>query len=212
MPVAIFSDGMLGSPSWNHGGGLPRRRRPSTAMFAPGWDRHVEEVEGHTPAYGAALLCDMPGAPPCDKGSVTAGLSGWGQTRPLAGINPFSCDTHINMKQQLELLLGEARRMSVNSLAIQQAEAYASRFRGLSAIFSTPLLSSTCTEETNNATAHYNAVNAAIQQAGGIPGVTPTVPIDGPSDVAGTIKTVAIAGAVIVGGILLIPIVWKLFR
>ncbi len=207
MTVVISSNGVLGNisvktavnratPSYGD-----KFLRPRPAFIGPGWDRHVEEVNGRAP--GHTQLCDMPGSPPCDKGSVTSAFAGLGQ---LGRITNAVCSDHTTELEQLDDLLGEADRLSLDSLTVKQAQTYVARFNGVS--WQHPMWPATCTAEVSKARALYKALNAEIRAAGGTAGVErPPPDSSGPTDITGTIKTVAIAGAIIAGVVLLFPIV-----
>lgn len=112
------------------------------------------------------------------------------------------------MLEQLENLLGEATRVGISALEVQQTRTYVDRFSGPS--WQHPVMPSTCDKEIAAARALYNALTNRLKMAGGAVGA-PLYPADQlippSSSISSTIKTVAIAAAVVAGVVLLFPIV-----
>lgn len=203
MTVVISTLGFLGAPVASAAmRAVPsyeqRFRRPQVGFLRPGWGRHVEEVQGRTPAYGAALLCDMPGAPPCDRGTVVEGAGSFAGFSNFGRITNMACSEHTVILEQLDDLIGEADRIGLQSLAHVQAKTYVARFTGVS--WQHPVLPGTCAKELGMARAIYTALNVDVAANGGSSGTPLPVPSsDAPADITGTIKTVAVAAAIVAG-------------
>ncbi len=129
-------------------------------------------------------------------------------------VTNIACSEHTDVLEQIETLLGEAAASGLSDFyAAKAAQTYLNRFTGVS--YQHPVLPSTCAKEVATAKSHYNALATMITNSGGVGGggLVPTYTPDDinkpPEDITGTIKTVAIAAAVIAGVVVLAPIVFE---
>ncbi len=128
-------------------------------------------------------------------------------------VTNIACSEHTMVLEQIENLLGEAAAQELTGFyAAQKAQTYLDRFTGVS--YQHPVLPSTCAKEVATAKSHYNALATMIQNSGGglggggdVPLYTPDQLMKPPEDITGTIKTVAVAAAVIAGAVVVLPIV-----
>mgnify|MGYP001577335948 FL=1 len=156
--------------------------------------------------------CGQPGAPPCNTASAPSALQGWEPPRSLGSlgrITNIACSDHTTALDQLENLVGEANRVGMQGLELNQAVTYLDRFSGIS--WQHPAWPSTCDREVANARAIYNALATRLKAQGAATGANLFGPDDlvppARPDITGTIKTVAIVAGVIAGVVLLFPIV-----
>lgn len=115
--------------------------------------------------------------------------------------NPL-CSEHSDLLNQLDNMVGEADRQGYTGLEYNQAKTYLARFDGFSIVSPYPVLPSTCTSETAQARAIYTALAKALN-------VSINPPPPQPSDIVGTIKTVAIVAAIIAGVVAVAPVIWE---
>lgn len=169
-----------------------------------------------TPAF-AVETCGQPGGLPCSAAtpqSALKGLSGLGDLGAAWDYNPL-CSSFAYEMNRLGPLLAEADRIGLTGTVVDQARARLDVESSSLMAWrrSDPVLPSTCAKVTNEVLALNNALAAAIKQRGGDPGIAapPGQPYDpnAPSDTASTIKTVAIAAAIIAGVMVVAPMVWE---
>lgn len=156
---------------------------------------------------------------PCQVPEVVSGglgglgASWWGSS----AISTLACSELQAVLSPMGRALAEAKRVGVTSMAVKDAQEFydkeSSFWSG-----SNPWAPQSCRDVTNAGQVRLNALNAAIASAGGSPAAPPVEPgSGGPGEGGGlfgnwmsTVKTVAIAGAVIAGVVVVAPIVWEL--
>ncbi|MFA6168566.1 MAG: hypothetical protein WC700_18215 [Gemmatimonadaceae bacterium] len=162
----------------------------------------------------------------CERGAIGApcqgrtqvpnvGLGGLGFSWPGSTIisNNVACVGLQDVLGAMGLALAEAKRVGASGLAVGDAQAFYDKETNWSSA-SNPILPSSCTAVTDAAKVRLAALNAAVGSAGGQMTAPPVSAGSGGAgglvgDWMGTMRTVAIAAAVIAGVVVVAPIVWN---
>lgn len=159
------------------------------------------------------LPCQVPEVVSGGLGSL--GASAWWSSP----ISEWRCSELPTVVEDLGRALAESKRIGATSMAVKDAQAFYDResswWNGTN-----PWTESKCKELSNFGRALLNALNTTNQASGGqTVAVSPVYTGDsgtGPSffgglfsDTTSTIKTVAIAAAVVAGVVVVAPIVWE---
>lgn len=149
---------------------------------------------------------------------VSGGLGGLGFSIFGSGtISDGLCSSLQDVLGSMGRALAEARRVGASGVAVQDAQAFYTKETTFSTA-SNPWLPQKCRDLSNAGQVRLQALNAVIASAGGSPAAPPVVPGSGGPGAAGgglfgdwmsTVKTVAIAGAVIAGVVVVAPVVWE---
>jgi hypothetical protein len=164
-------------------------------------------------------VCGMPGSPPCSTPTPQAALQGLdgGILGPPweGGMSGVLCGSFANAMNRLSRLLAEAKRLNLGGTVVAQAQ---QRLDDESSVVSfwkrsDPILPSTCTKVTAEVEALNTALEKLIAQAGGNVDVAPPPALPAPpskvSEVASTVKWVAVSAGIIAGVVLLAPVVYE---
>lgn len=152
--------------------------------------------------------CGQPGGLPCMVGTPQSGLSGLGL------VNVALCSPFETAVETLGLALERANAVGVSSAAIHQAQQRYDQETTYALWNRSVVTVANCSVKTAEILQLIYGVNASLPNPVIIPaGVTDqggsTLNPPPPTDVAGTVKTVAIAAAIIAGAVILAPIVFE---
>lgn len=175
----------------------------------------VEQRDFFSSAFAPrrALTCGMPGMPPCDTGTpvsaIAAGPTGFNGLGALGRTFPvgFDCSTVRDLLDELENLMGTPAFSSIANQTRSDARAMYETYSGFNPTFNcgagVPVLT--------------NMVNRVRSEIGAL-GIRPPEPIKpiivqsgggGPEDFLDKAKPMLIAGAVIVGALVLAPVIFE---
>lgn len=156
-----------------------------------------------TPAY-AVETCGQPGGVPCDSGTPQAALAGF--------VDNTFCPSFARELERSAMLLAEAKRIGltgpvVDAVQKRYDDEHSWAFWRASSVIST----GACKQATSEVSVLNSALSAALQPAGGNVTVAPPAlppPSEG-SGISSTVKTVAVAAAVIAGVVIAAPLVFE---
>lgn len=178
--------------------------------YKTGVDQRAFFSSGFAPQR--ALTCGMPGMPPCDTGTpisaIAAGPTGFNGLGDLGRTFPvgFDCATLRDLLDELENVMSTPAFSSIANQTRVDAKAVYDNYSGFNPTFS-------CGSAIPTVTAMVNRVRSEMSALG----VRPPEPIKpiivqnngGPEDFLDKAKPMLIAGAVIVGALVLAPVIFE---